>query len=227
MKIKNMEEAEFRIRNEELSRKFDIEQYHRKSHFLIRLMIFLRFMAVKTMAGRDCSTLLDIGCGNGYLLSTVSSEKKYGIDLSLNNIMKAKQRLNSVAHCVLAQGNAESLPFKEASFDTVICSEVIEHVLRPEHVLQEAKRALKPEGLLVITIPNDNLINKCRGIIKALHLGGIISTKFGGGEEWHLHIFNENQIKDLMVSLGFQVVRMKKLPFSILPLHYILKCQKA
>src|SRR6187549_2801026 len=48
---------------------------------------------------------------------------------------------------------AENLPFENQSYDYVLCTQVLEHVRRPEVVIQEISRILKNEGLLFLTVP--------------------------------------------------------------------------
>jgi len=48
---------------------------------------------------------------------------------------------------------AENLPFQNQSYDYVLCTQVLEHVRRPEVVIQEISRILKNDGLLFLTVP--------------------------------------------------------------------------
>jgi SAM-dependent methyltransferase len=51
------------------------------------------------------------------------------------------------------EGTAEALPAADASFDVVLCTMVLEHVVDPRRVLAEARRVLKPNGRVVLTVP--------------------------------------------------------------------------
>jgi SAM-dependent methyltransferase len=51
------------------------------------------------------------------------------------------------------QADAASLPFGKNIFDVVVCAELLEHVYLPELVLREMMRVLKPNGILLITVP--------------------------------------------------------------------------
>lgn len=53
----------------------------------------------------------------------------------------------------LVTADAASLPFPDATFDLVLCSEVLEHVSDPGRLLEEARRVKKPNGLLVLSTP--------------------------------------------------------------------------
>ena len=50
-------------------------------------------------------------------------------------------------------GYADALPFEHDSFNTVLCTELLEHVTKPERVVREIARVLKPGGYVVLTVP--------------------------------------------------------------------------
>lgn len=52
--------------------------------------------------------------------------------------------------------SAETMPFSNSTFDTILSSQMLEHVLRPANCLNEISRVLKPNGLLVLTVPQQN-----------------------------------------------------------------------
>lgn len=95
--------------------------------------------------------ILDIGCGDGSLLKKIKGSDLYGIDLSPEQVAIAKStEIDAVALNI----DAQSLPYGNDFFDSIICSEVIEHVLLPDKLLQEAYRVLKKDGIFIITTPN-------------------------------------------------------------------------
>jgi SAM-dependent methyltransferase len=51
-------------------------------------------------------------------------------------------------------GTAEALPVPDGSFDVVLCTMVLEHVVDPRKVLAEVRRVLEPGGRLVLTVPS-------------------------------------------------------------------------
>lgn len=100
-------------------------------------------------------TCLDLGCGNGALLSILSRSYPlltlHGIDISENATRNADPKLTASIRTGDIIELAQS--FESNSFNTIICSEVLEHVSDPAIVLRDAYRILKPDGYMVITVP--------------------------------------------------------------------------
>jgi SAM-dependent methyltransferase len=85
---------------------------------------------------------LEIGCGEGFLLSAVSSPEKSAIDLSAKALSAARAR----THARFSMALAESLPFPSSHFDVVASVGVMEHFLDDAAVAREVSRVLKPGG---------------------------------------------------------------------------------
>ena len=51
--------------------------------------------------------------------------------------------------------NKEKMPFEDESFDVVVCLEMLEHVLYPSKVIDELKRVLKKDGIMILSMPNE------------------------------------------------------------------------
>ncbi len=95
-------------------------------------------------------SLLEIGANRGMYLQLYDGGKRFGVDLSLT-VLKQAHRQKPVHYAVTDAGR---LGFADHSFDRVLCSEVIEHVLQPQFMLAEMARVLKPGGIALITTPN-------------------------------------------------------------------------
>ena len=100
--------------------------------------------------------ILDLGCGEGYIMSLLG-KNTVGLDVSGEALEIAKRKLGELGRdgVELVHGTATKLPFKDAEFDTVVCSEVMEHLLESdaERMLDETERVLKPGGMLVFSTP--------------------------------------------------------------------------
>lgn len=119
---------------------------------LLRIQSFLR-RAVKDFmpAGRR---VLDVGCGNGIALEALKNwPERCGVDVSEELLKLARAKGVDARFC---DADNTPLPFSDQSFDLVLSSDVIEHVLHTDHLLNEINRVLKPGGLYVAVIPNVN-----------------------------------------------------------------------
>ncbi|MBK8552883.1 MAG: class I SAM-dependent methyltransferase [Ignavibacteria bacterium] len=128
------------------------------------------------------------------------------------------------------------MPYEDKYFDKVLCSEVIEHVLDPREVLKEISRVMKDEGILSLSIPNEEVINSTKKFLKKTGLIKIIDDKKDteGWElatkdnldEWHLHSFSlelaEKFSKDIFV-----MSKVVKIPNAVFPARFVIQYKKA
>lgn len=96
--------------------------------------------------------ILDIGCGTGETLTFMKKvfpkSKLQGIDYLPEAVKYTKSRGHSAR-----RADALHLPFADASFDAVLLLDVIEHIKDDSGVIKEAKRVLKPGGVIILTAP--------------------------------------------------------------------------
>lgn len=101
----------------------------------------------------DFQSLLEVGCGTGFVLSGVSQEfplaRIVGSEIYTTGLAFAAKRLPGVE---LLQMDARKLPYY-AEFDLLTAFDVIEHILEDELVLDNIFRAIKPGGGCLITVP--------------------------------------------------------------------------
>ena len=97
-------------------------------------------------------TVLDIGCGPGYLAARVKpNEGMYtGVDISPKAIEIARKLFPSAAFHI-HDAEHDALPFPDRSFDTIVASEVFEHLQTHELLLSEIRRCARTS--IVITVP--------------------------------------------------------------------------
>lgn len=98
-------------------------------------------------------TVLDVGCGSGDLGGMIKDRfqaEVHGIELNSEAIKNSKKQ----GLIVKKSDIEEKWPYQNGQFDVITATEIIEHVVNPDHFLQEAKRILKKNGHIVLTTPN-------------------------------------------------------------------------
>jgi len=101
-------------------------------------------------------SVLDIGCGQGLLLKKVrllASPGSFFTGIDISGKLCAMARINN-PDAIIVQGDAESLPFKDSSFDIILMTEVVEHLLDYAKALYEVRRVLKRGGVFIVSVPN-------------------------------------------------------------------------
>jgi 2-polyprenyl-3-methyl-5-hydroxy-6-metoxy-1,4-benzoquinol methylase/spore maturation protein CgeB len=105
--------------------------------------------------------VLDVGCSQGITCLLLGREgfDCTGVDIEEAAISRARQELDKEEESVRKRvrflvGDANSLPFGDESFDSVVLCEILEHLTHPERVLKEVRRVLKDKGKLIITVPH-------------------------------------------------------------------------
>lgn len=97
--------------------------------------------------------LLDLGCGYGHLGDLLAKAGKLrgyvGVDICLYMLKMAKAKLNGLP-LGLVLGVGEFLPFREGSFDVIVCCEALEYVVNQKKVVNEMSKASKFGGLIII-----------------------------------------------------------------------------
>ncbi|HEY3067716.1 MAG TPA: methyltransferase domain-containing protein [Methylomirabilota bacterium] len=98
--------------------------------------------------------VLDVGCGAGHFLRWLGAEQPdaqlHGVDLSPNSVRRA-QRV--VPRADIRAGDAEALPYEDASFDRVVCNGAAHHFPDTRRAFGEMWRVLSPGGRLVMYEP--------------------------------------------------------------------------
>ncbi len=98
--------------------------------------------------------ILELGCNDGALLDGFCGKNLCcGVDISGECLQKAALRGYQTYQLDLERAN---LPFGDDYFDVVICSEVLEHVVNTEGLMNEINRVSKQNALLIISFPNSN-----------------------------------------------------------------------
>ena len=108
------------------------------------------------------AAVLDAGCGAGYGSAEFPDAGSVtAMDISAEAVMHARANFGTPRIHFL-QAGCESLPFADCSFDLIAAFEVIEHLERWPEFLDEARRVLKPGGMLLVSTPNKAVYAEAR-----------------------------------------------------------------
>lgn len=143
--------------------------------------------------------ILDIGCSSAVLTNEISkilkTSKVTGLDSYKAAIEFARTKY---PHIDFVLADAHKLPFKNASFDLIICTETLEHLVDPPLALAEIKRVLKKDAKAIISMDSGSFLFRSIWYIW-------IKTK---GKVWHnahLHEFNAKTLEMLIEKSGFKI----------------------
>ena len=105
---------------------------------------------------KNPNSVIDIACGGGYFFKQLkpllaSQAKIVGIDISPEALKIAKRECPEAEYHL---SEAEKLPFGDNTFDAITCLGSLEHFLDIGKAVEEMKRILKPQGLILILVPN-------------------------------------------------------------------------
>jgi SAM-dependent methyltransferase len=128
--------------------------------------------------------VLDVGCGDGYLLYRASlvcrAAALHGVDPSARGVAMAAGRLaRAGCRALLGTAGAGDLPYGTGSFDAVLMADVIEHLEEPERALDEVRRVLAPGGVLLLSTP-------------------FRQRDFRWDERYHVHEYDDGELRDLL-----------------------------
>jgi 2-polyprenyl-6-hydroxyphenyl methylase/3-demethylubiquinone-9 3-methyltransferase len=109
--------------------------------------------------GTTKARVLDVGCGAGFLSNDLARQgfAVTGLDASENSLAVARHH-DATGTVTYQAGDAYRLPYADESFETVCAMDFLEHIERPERVIAEIGRVLKPGGLFFFHTFNRNLL---------------------------------------------------------------------
>ncbi|RMG09124.1 MAG: class I SAM-dependent methyltransferase [Acidobacteria bacterium] len=152
--------------------------------------------------------ILSVGSGTASDVWFLAHENVViGVDYAVSGLRKGCQ--HRVAGVVSDLNFSSSLPFKDRSFDVVICKDILEHLLDPMVVMQEVTRVLKDDGYVVISVPNHfYLPMRIRILFGKGLLWKSISDHSRNYEEWnymHVRFFTYKGFQRFLEVVGLKV----------------------
>lgn len=136
-----------------------------------------RYMSAQELVSGK--VVLDVASGSGYGTKMLAEKaaKVYGVDINEDAVEYSKQNYGG-ANIEYLVGDGELIPLEDNSVDVVTTFETIEHVPNYEKFVKEIKRVLKPDGLALVSTPND--------------------LEFAEGNHFHLHEFEYSELVSLL-----------------------------
>ena len=163
-----------------------------------RLMQYIR-------ACGEIRNILDVGCGEGFSLSLI---QKSGIKAKLSGVDASKESLalgkKEFPHLDLSYGDIYALKAKDASYDLVLCTEVLEHLENPEKALRELRRVSRTYA--IISVPHEPWF------MLANFLRGKYVSRWGNHPE-HINHWTRQGILQLLRAHGFRILKCAN-PFA-------------
>lgn len=146
--------------------------------------------------------ILEIGCGKGYTLLELKESGKADYIAGVDIVYLDQEILLDKFICCNIEKEVNNLSFCENFFDIIICADVLEHLIDPWNVLRGLKRYLKPNGLLIASIPN---IRELTTMITIFFKGDFRYEDSGILDRSHLRFFCKKNIVELFESVGFNI----------------------
>lgn len=157
--------------------------------------------------------ILDIGCGSGEFLASISSNRfeKYGLEINPEGVARCREKSIEVFN-----RDIKDAGFNPGLFDVITMWHVLEHLDKPVDLLLEARRILKSNGVLAISTPNTDSIGFRYGRNNWFHLDS----------PRHLILYNLRSLGYLLRKTGFKIIR-KRNAFYDFPLDLFWSVRKS
>lgn len=141
--------------------------------------------------------VLDIGCGMGYFLyaGRIYGYEVEGIDVSDDSASYVRNELK----IPVTTGSIEEINFKDDSIDIITMWHILEHTPDPRKHLKKARMWLKPDGLLIVDVPN----------YEGTDAQKMWNSWSGWSLPYHLYHFTSDTLVSMLEKHGFKIIRTK------------------
>ena len=155
--------------------------------------------------------ILDLGCSGGRLAERLRALGHEVTGVDAFEVPGVHQRVNRFIRADLDAGIPDQAGH---GYDVILCADVLEHTKKPEAVLEDARRRLRPSGVILACIPNfAHWYPRAR-----VALGAFDYDQRGILDSTHLRFFTRKSFTRLVQGTGFEVRRVEPvgLPFDVL-----------
>lgn len=155
--------------------------------------------------GLQLNSILDVGCGEGinleYLKKNKCAQKTTGIEINSEIAKRAGERVDVIINQSVED---KSLVLPKNEYDLILCLDVIEHLYDPWTVLKKLEASLKPNGVIISSIPNIQHWN----VILHLFRGRWDYKKAGFWDSTHIRFFTRKTIISMVDGAGLHVKKI-------------------
>ncbi len=160
--------------------------------------------------------VLDIGCGEGFFAERLAQANNQVVGVDILPEIKQKESLFKYFQTDLDHGLDPIIDqFDHLKFDKVLLQDVLEHLRYPEVVLRDCARVLKPNGEVVVSVPNIANIT----VRLSLLFGTFEYSDRGILDKTHLRFFTQKTARRMLEESGYEVRRSL---MSIVPVELIV-----
>lgn len=163
--------------------------------------------------------VLDVGCATGAAAESLrerGATRLHGVELDSVFAKQAEDHFDEVV-CGSADGD---LPWAPSSFDTIMCYDVLEHLVDPWRTLRRLTALLKPSGRLHVSVPNA----RHPGTWMPIVLRGTMDYRPAGLRDvTHLRFFGRRDLRDMCVSAGLEVDVLDVVPTASRTMNLALR----
>jgi len=133
-------------------------------------------LAKNFVANKD---VLDIASGEGFgsALLAEKASSVIGVDISDEAVLHAQAKYKD-KNISFKTGSCEAIPLPSSSVDVVVSFETLEHIDAHERFLQEVKRVLRPDGVLIISTPEKHAYTVATGLVNPFHVKELFKDEF-------------------------------------------------
>jgi 2-polyprenyl-3-methyl-5-hydroxy-6-metoxy-1,4-benzoquinol methylase len=167
------------------------------------------------LVGRN-HDVLDIGCGEGLIAAELKKNGNRITGIDELPCAAEKSALEEYHSADLDAGIGPVLrSLNRKRFDRILLLDVLEHLRKPEKILQECHQVLKPDGELIISVPNVANIT----VRLMLLMGRFNYTERGILDRTHLRFFTRATARRFVEQQGFRIAEEK---MTVMPLEIVL-----
>ena len=168
---------------------------------------------------KSAQRVLELGCAEGAFAAAVKERtgaEVWGIEL---DDKAARHAATLIDHVLVGDAADRIAELPDAYFDTVVCNDVLEHLVDPLAILVQLRSKLKLDGVVVASIPN---IRYLPALSKVVFRKDFPQDDFGIFDRTHLRFFTRKSIVRMFSQAGFTVHTIKGINFWCGPLGAIV-----